>query len=319
MTAPNRPTTAKVVDRELRRDLDAYLAPYGKSTAGIVAYNDAHPADELKFNQQRLRAAAAIDLSDPATATAYNADLAAGRTASRAYIDTLLANAGAPIDAILSLTAQTEEVGIRAGYPQISVPMGYDATLRRPLSLSFTGTAGDDAKLIGFAYAYERAAAIRRTPSEINPQTWHCVAPVVYIPRTCGPGEPPAPEPLPNVKELPVGGTVPATLSLTLGPNVSFGAFVPGLAKTYEASTTATVISTAADASLTVSDPGHLMNGAFALPSALQVTGVPKSYVAPVSNDPITISFKQEIGANDALRTGSYTRTLTFTLSTTNP
>src|SRR3954447_22841913 len=64
MTAPARPSTAKVVDRELRRDLDAYLAPYGKSTAGIVAYNDAHPADELKFNQQRLRAAAAIDLSD---------------------------------------------------------------------------------------------------------------------------------------------------------------------------------------------------------------------------------------------------------------
>jgi amidase len=324
MTAPARPTTAKVVDRELRRDLDAYLAPYGKSTAGIVAYNDAHPADELKFNQQRLRAAAAIDLSDPATKATYDADLAAGRTASRAYIDTLLANAGAPVDAILSLTAQTEEVGIRAGYPQISVPMGYDATLRRPLSLSFTGTAGDDAKLIGFAYAYERAAAIRRTPSEINPQTWHCVAPVVYIPRTCGPGEPPAPEPLPNVKELPVGGTVPATLSLTLGPNVSFGAFVPGLAKTYEASTTASVISTAADATLTVSNDGqshppHLMNGAFALPAALQVTGVPKSYAAPVSNDPITIGFKQPIGAGDALRTGSYTKTLTFTLSTTNP
>ena len=31
MTAPNRPTTAKVVDRELKRDLDAYLAPHGRS------------------------------------------------------------------------------------------------------------------------------------------------------------------------------------------------------------------------------------------------------------------------------------------------
>ena len=71
LTAPNRPTTAKVVDREFKRDLDAYLAPYGKSTAGIVAFNDAHPADTLKFGQARLRAAAAIDLSDPATATAY--------------------------------------------------------------------------------------------------------------------------------------------------------------------------------------------------------------------------------------------------------
>jgi hypothetical protein len=38
-----------------------------------------------------------------------------------------------------------------------------------------------------------------------------------------------------------------------------------------------------------------------------------------VSNDPVTIAFKQHIGANDALRTGSYSRTLTFTLSTSGP
>ena len=38
-----------------------------------------------------------------------------------------------------------------------------------------------------------------------------------------------------------------------------------------------------------------------------------------MSNDPVTISFKQHIGATDALRTGTYSKTLTFTLSTTNP
>ena len=39
----------------------------------------------------------------------------------------------------------------------------------------------------------------------------------------------------------------------------------------------------------------------------------------PVSNDPVTITFQQSIGANDALRTGTYSKTLTFTLSTTTP
>ncbi len=39
----------------------------------------------------------------------------------------------------------------------------------------------------------------------------------------------------------------------------------------------------------------------------------------PVSNVKSTIAFKQAIGASDALRTGSYSKTLTFTLSTTNP
>ena len=38
-----------------------------------------------------------------------------------------------------------------------------------------------------------------------------------------------------------------------------------------------------------------------------------------MSNDAVAIAFKQHIGATDPLRTGSYSKTLTFTLSTTNP
>ena len=38
-----------------------------------------------------------------------------------------------------------------------------------------------------------------------------------------------------------VGGTVPATLALTLGAPAQFGAFTPGVAREYTASTTATV------------------------------------------------------------------------------
>ena len=76
---------------------------------------------------------------------------------------------------------------------------------------------------------------------------------------------------------------------------------------------------TAGDAALTVSDPGHLANGTFALPSPLQVTFSKATWTAPVSNDPVTIAFKQHIDATDALRTGAYSKTLTFTLSTTTP
>ncbi len=67
------------------------------------------------------------------------------------------------------------------------------------------------------------------------------------------------------------GGSVPATLSLTLGTPASFGAFTPGVTRTYESATTANVISTAGDATLSVADPsaiatGHLVNGTFFLP-----------------------------------------------------
>jgi hypothetical protein len=43
------------------------------------------------------------------------------------------------------------------------------------------------------------------------------------------------------------------------------------------------------------------------------------TWSAPVSNDAVALEYKQAIGANDALRTGTYSKTLTFTLSTTNP
>ena len=44
-----------------------------------------------------------------------------------------------------------------------------------------------------------------------------------------------------------------------------------------------------------------------------------KTYSAPISNDLLTLTFKQRVNANDALRTGTYSKTLTFTLSTTSP
>ena len=54
-----------------------------------------------------------------------------------------------------------------------------------------------------------------------------------------------------------VGGSVPATLALTLGAAASFGPFTPGAQKDYFASTTANVISTAGDATLSVADPSR--------------------------------------------------------------
>jgi alpha-glucuronidase len=115
-----------------------------------------------------------------------------------------------------------------------------------------------------------------------------------------------------------VGGTVPATLGLTLGAPATFGAFIPGVAREYTAATTATVTSTAGDATLTA-DTGRLTNGAFSLAQPLGVAFSKSAWTGPASNDAVDVAFKQAIGANEPLRTGSYSRTVTFTLATTNP
>ena len=115
------------------------------------------------------------------------------------------------------------------------------------------------------------------------------------------------------------GGTVPATLSLALGAPATFGTFQPGVERTYEAGTTATVISTAGDATLTASGPVRLRNGAFSLAEPLAVTLSRATWNAPVSNDEVVIGFRQRIGATEPLRSGTYSGTVTFTLATTNP
>jgi hypothetical protein len=144
------------------------------------------------------------------------------------------------------------------------------------------------------------------------------------------------------------GGQTPATLTLDLGAASAFSPFVPGVDRAYTTTASARVVSTALDATLSVADAsatdtGHLVNGTFALPSVLQVgaakpdengTTPPPASFANVggSSSPTmlltydgpvvetdTITFKQAIGATDALRTGSYSKTLTFTLSTTQP
>jgi X-Pro dipeptidyl-peptidase len=134
-----------------------------------------------------------------------------------------------------------------------------------------------------------------------------------------------------------VGGTVPATLALTLGGPAGFGAFTPGVTADYTASTTATVISTAGDAQLSVADPdtahpGRLVNGAFALASPVRAraAGAPFADVGasplallgwdgPIANAVVPLDFHQHVAATDPLRTGTYAKTLTFTLSTTTP
>ena len=142
------------------------------------------------------------------------------------------------------------------------------------------------------------------------------------------------------------GGTVPSVLSLSLTPqSAGFGVFQPAIAKTYETAVTGTVTTTTGDATLSVSDPGtqapgHLTNGAFALPQPLQVkaanaatpgnpfvplaeaTGAATpllTWDGPVNGDVLTIGFRQGIGAADVLRSGEYSKTLTFALSTTTP
>ena len=84
---------------------------------------------------------------------------------------------------------------------------------------------------------------------------------------------------------------------------------------------------------------GKLVNGDYTLPSAVQAralsakgTGGPfaavggsanptplLNYSGAVNDSAVTLEFLQHVSVTDALRAGTYSKTLTFTLSTTTP
>jgi hypothetical protein len=148
--------------------------------------------------------------------------------------------------------------------------------------------------------------------------------------------------PVPTTVPATVTLDVPETLGLTISGPANFGGFVPGVGNTYAASTTANVISTVPNALLAVVDQssdnqGFLVNDGTPLASRLRmratnsanpntafnnITGTQLnllSWSAPISNDAVTLHFQQPIAANEPLKAGGYTKTLTFTLSTTSP
>jgi amidase len=87
------------------------------------------------------------------------------------HLDALMAPTGGPawktdlINGDLFLGSSSSYAAI-AGYPDISVPMGFIDEL--PVGLSFFGKAWSEPTLLEIAYAYEQATKHRKAPSYIK-------------------------------------------------------------------------------------------------------------------------------------------------------
>jgi amidase len=164
---------------EFKADLDAYLAGLGpgapvKSLAQAIAFNDGHAPRELPFFGQDLFLRA--QKKGPLTDAAYRKALAASKGLARQGIDgvmrkhrldALVAPTTGPAwlidvpngDHVLGGSSTPAAV---AGYPSVTVPMGFAYGL--PVGLSFIGAPWSEGKLLGYAYAYEQATHHRRPP-----------------------------------------------------------------------------------------------------------------------------------------------------------
>jgi amidase len=165
---------------ELKADLNAYLASLGaqapvKSLREIIEFNDRNRATEMPYFGQELFLKA--EEKGPLTSKAYLQALAKNQRLSRAAgIDAVMIKHR--LDAIVAPTGGTPWVtdlvngdhfsggfstpAAVAGYPHITVPVGYIFGL--PVGISIFGRAWSEAVLIKIAYAYEQATKHRKAP-----------------------------------------------------------------------------------------------------------------------------------------------------------
>jgi amidase len=164
---------------EFKRDLNAYLATRNlpvKNLADIIAFNNAHAAQELQFFGQELLEFAEQEVFSAAD---YAAALAEGPVlAGPMGIDAILAEKN--LDALVAPTGSpawpTDEVNgdhftgassgmsAVAGYPIVNVLGGYSFGVL-PVGISFFGTAYSEGKLIKLAHSFEQHTHLRKPPT----------------------------------------------------------------------------------------------------------------------------------------------------------
>jgi amidase len=187
----NIPTLGKFDDSELdvllyefKSDLARYFTWLGPATPlqslhDVMVFNQMHSGQELPYFGQELMAMADAKkpLSDPAYRTALAKDRQLARTEgidaamTKNRLDALLAPTGGPAwltdlvngDGGTVTLPGPSTIAAVAGYPHVTVPMGFYRGL--PIGLSFIGRAWSEPTLIKIAYAYEQATKHRRPPT----------------------------------------------------------------------------------------------------------------------------------------------------------
>jgi amidase len=156
---------------EFALDVDAYLAtlPDGapiRTMRELVAWNEAHADQALKYGQALLEQALAVD-HEAERATHQVLRAADVAVAGEHGIDATLSAANAV--ALVFPGQAGAGFAARAGYPSMVVPAGYRRENRWPLGICLVGPSRSEGLLLSLGAAYEEAAQVRRPPSVVNP------------------------------------------------------------------------------------------------------------------------------------------------------
>jgi amidase len=162
----------KVLLTELKTGMNAYLATTTAKTrtlADVIAFDKATPRETVLFGQELFEQAEATK-GDSEKARARNRDYARAaidKALKDHKLDALITPTTSPswrVDVVRgdNIAGESSTLPAIAGYPHLTVPMGYVRGL--PVGISFIGAAWSDAKLLRIGSAYEQASHVRRPP-----------------------------------------------------------------------------------------------------------------------------------------------------------
>jgi amidase len=126
----------------------------------LAAWNAADPATRAPLGQDLLLVLNQI--GGQLSAQDYTAATSAITAAATAAMERAFAATGAEV--LVSASSVHAPFYATAGYPAITVPLGLGAQ-GQPVGVTLIGKRGDDARLLAFAYAVERATQARVTPA----------------------------------------------------------------------------------------------------------------------------------------------------------
>jgi len=170
-----------VLDYEFKAGINAYLESLGpgapaKTLTELIAFNEAHRDREMPFfGQERfITSQARGPLTEPAyieavtTIQRLTRAEGIGALVSQHQLDAIVAPTSGPAWLTDHVLGDRLDGGFSAGpaaiagYPDITVPMGFLSGL--PIGVSFFGQAWSEPKLLAIAYSYEQATKHRKPP-----------------------------------------------------------------------------------------------------------------------------------------------------------
>jgi amidase len=156
-TVPPAPDANAALPPGFKASLNAFLPtlpnPPVAALIDVVSFNNADPANRIPYGQRHLEAAQRSD----SPSAAYTTLRETHQTTARNDLDKVFADAG--IDVLIADT----QVYAAAGYPAMTVPIGFTET-GEPLGVTLIGKALGEPDLLAVGYAIEQATQARKAP-----------------------------------------------------------------------------------------------------------------------------------------------------------